>query len=89
MGWYYVVVMGYIQRLERVMIKSTANSNVKSTPSTPIRTGGVVGETPTETLPKFFMFPYTENGTSGIMGKGIKFKESEKFFKIKKCEYGL
>ena len=45
--------MGYIQRLERVMIKSTANSNVKSTPSTPIRTGGVVGETPTHNLPQF------------------------------------
>jgi len=55
-GYYYVVVMGYIQRLERVMIKSTANSNVKSTPSTPIRAGGVVGETPTHNLPQFLGF---------------------------------
>ena len=53
MGWYYVVVMGYIQRLECLMIKSTANSNVKSTPSTPIRAGGVVGETPTHNLQQF------------------------------------
>ena len=45
--------MRYIQRLERVMIKSTANFNVKSTPGTPIRAGGVVGETPTHNLQQF------------------------------------
>jgi len=34
------------------MIKSTANSNVKSTPSTPKAEGGIVGETPTHNLPQ-------------------------------------
>ena len=52
MGWYYAVVMGYIQRLECLMIKLNGNFNVIDPPRTPKAEAGIVGETPTHNLPQ-------------------------------------